>query len=136
MDRVNITSSASAVDASFDTLARTFGRRLPRRQMFGLLTALVLVAIAVGTVVPEDATAASRRLGGFNLAADCQWYFNDPNARAYSNGIDPYSWQCVTASGVFPIHQHLFNVFAVHEHGAGAYAVLEGSRPTDWAAYR
>jgi hypothetical protein len=60
MDRVNHTAAVSAVDASFDTLARTLGRRLPRRQAVSLLAA-TLVTGALGRAVATDAAAKGTR---------------------------------------------------------------------------
>lgn len=59
MDLMHRTSSASAVDASLDSVARTLGRRLPRRQMFGLLAA-TLATGALGTAVATDAAAKGK----------------------------------------------------------------------------
>ena len=64
MDLVHRTASASTVDASFDTLARTMGRRLQRRQMFGLLAATV-----ASGVLGVDAAAKSKSRSNASLAA-------------------------------------------------------------------
>ena len=59
MDLVHRSSSASTTDASFDTLARTFGQRLPRRQAMRLLAA-TLATGALGTAALADAAAKAK----------------------------------------------------------------------------
>ena len=59
MDLVNRTASASTVDASFDTLARTFGQPLPRRRALRLLAA-TLATGALGTAALTDAAAKGK----------------------------------------------------------------------------
>ena len=59
MDLMHRISSASTTDASFDTLARTFGQRLPRRQAMRLLAA-TLATGALGTAALADASAKAK----------------------------------------------------------------------------
>ena len=59
MDLVHRTASASTVDASFDTLARTVGQRLPRRQALRLLAA-TLATGGLGTAALTDAAAKAK----------------------------------------------------------------------------
>jgi hypothetical protein len=62
MDRVHSATSESARDASFDTLARTLGRRLPRRQALTLLAA-TLVTGALGTAAHSADAAGKNKVG-------------------------------------------------------------------------
>ena len=65
MDRMHSPSSASPVDASFDTLARTLGRRLPRRRALSLLAAtLATGALGTAALTQETAAKGKRRKGG------------------------------------------------------------------------
>src|SRR6185437_585529 len=62
MDLVHRTVSASTADASFDTLARTVGQRLPRRQALRLL-AVTLATSALGTAALTEAAAKAKSHG-------------------------------------------------------------------------
>ncbi len=59
MDLVHRTASASVADASFDTLARTLGRRLQRRQAMRVLAA-TLATGALGTAALTETAAKSQ----------------------------------------------------------------------------
>jgi hypothetical protein len=59
MDLVHGVTSASTVDASFDTLARTVGQRLPRRQALRLL-AVTLATGTLGAAALSEAAAKGK----------------------------------------------------------------------------